>query len=176
VIGYKLLSSAFLFIMFLQTPAVGQKQLVLIKREHVILRLYPGDEIIVKLKNKTIKRSYINNLFDTALVTHRDTIPFYKIDRIYFKQTKFYNTMGKFFVLGGTAFFVVDLINQGSINVEDKASIACLSAIAVGIPLMVVKKKSQRIGYKYRLRTAEKGSVFYLPETNKGFTSPYITN
>jgi hypothetical protein len=36
--------------------------------------------------------------------------------------------------------------------------------VGVGLPMMLIKKKSQRIKPGYRLLTVEEGSPFYLPE------------
>ncbi|MBL7859317.1 MAG: hypothetical protein JNM57_16610 [Cyclobacteriaceae bacterium] len=156
--------------------AFAQKQLVLLKREKVVLRLYPGDEITFKLKTSNTKvTSYVNNLYDTAVVTHRDTIPFHKIDRIYFKQTKFYNVVGGLLVVGGAGLFLIDQFNQivvqgESPSLDDNVTTLSLSAVAVGLPMMLIKKKSQRLGYKYRLLTAKKGSLFYQPELTNYMT------
>ena len=154
----------------------AQKQLVLLKREKVVLRLYPGDEITFKLKNSDTRiTSYVNNLYDTALVTHRDTIPFHRIDRIYFKHTRFYNVVGGLLVVGGAGLFLIDQFNQvvvegESPSLDDRVTTLSLSAVAVGLPMMLIKKKSQRVGYKYRLLTATKESVFYLPPLNSYMT------
>src|SRR5688572_24844063 len=46
----------------------SQKQLILLKRENVLLRLYPGDEFIYRLNgSKTVRTTYVNNLSDTAV-------------------------------------------------------------------------------------------------------------
>src|SRR5262245_20280464 len=90
----------------------SQKQLVLLKGEKVKLRLEGGDEFVYKLKNdKTIYRSYVNNLSDTSVTVHRDVIPFYKIERVYFKQSNFRNVVGGLLVVGGVGYFLIDQVN-----------------------------------------------------------------
>jgi hypothetical protein len=150
--------------------AMGQKQLVILKGERVLLRLYPGDEIIFKLKDsKKVYTTYINNLFESSIVTHRDTVPFNTIDRIYFKQDKFYNRMGARFVVLGTALFLIDeinvvLVHGESPSLDNGVTTVSLSALAVGLPMMLLKSKSQKIGYKSHLLTVKKGSAFYVPD------------
>jgi hypothetical protein len=159
----------------------AQKQLVVLKNEHVLLRLYPGNEFIYRLKNsKTVHTTYVNNLSDTSVVTHRDTIPFYKIDRVYFRQTKLYNLIGGAMVIGGAAFFLIDQLNYTVIQGHDPSldggvSTVSISAVAVGLPLMLIKKKSQKISYRCKLMMVKEGSIFYLPDPH-GYQSPYIKN
>ena len=148
--------------------AMAQKQLVLLKKEKVILRLNPGDEFVFSLKDsKNIQRSYINNLFDTAVMVHKTIIPFQKIDKIYFTRSNFGNVIGGLLVVGGIGYFLIDQINVVIVN-GDKASLnenvttTSIAMVAVGLPMMLVKKKHQRIGGKFRLLTVKEGSPFYL--------------
>jgi hypothetical protein len=162
-------------------PADGQKQLILLKGENVLLRLYPGDEFVYRLKNsKSIKRTYVNNLSDTSVVTHRDTVPFYKIDRIYAQRITRGNIMGTALVFGGAALFLIDQLNVSVLQGNDFSfdrgiSRVSIAGLAIGLPLMLIKKKSQKLNYKYRLLTVKPGSIFYRPDS-KGFSSPYIDN
>ena len=166
---------SFLFITLLVSASAvrGQKQLVLLSREKVIVRFNPGDEFIISLKGEKKKwETYINNLFDTAVMVHKTIVPLHKIDKIYFKQSGLINLIGKFLVVGGVGYFVIDQFNTTVVQ-GDKASIdegvATTSAVMVGIglPMMLIKKKSQRIGGHYRLMTVEEDSPFYLaPTTN----------
>lgn len=157
----------------------AQKQLILMKRENVLLRLYPGDEIVFKLKdNKRVWRSYINNLSDTSVVIHQDTIAFYQIERLYFPQQKFHNRLGAYLIAGAVALFAIDQVNytliQGNdFSVDSGVSKASIGGILVGIPLVLARKRYQKIDYRYRLFTARKGSPFYLPSKTIG-ASPYL--
>jgi hypothetical protein len=163
------------------TVSSGQKQLVILKKEQVLLRLYPGDEIVLKLKNsKTLKRSYVNNLFENAVVTHRDTIPFHKIDRIYFRQHSRMNKIGGLLVFGGGTLLIVDQLNNtvvhgNEFDVDRSFTTSVLGGMAVGLPMMLIKKNSEKIGYKSRLLVVSKGSIFYRPDS-RGYVSPYMEN
>lgn len=152
-------------------PAVSQKQLVLLKNEKVILRLYGGDEIVYKLKNdKSIHKSYVNNLYDTAVIVHHDVVPFHTIDRLYFRQSSYANVIGTAFVIGGAGYFLIDQFNVAVVqgdkpNLDENVTRTSAILLAVGLPMMLIHKKSQPIGGKFRLLTVEKGSPFYRPDT-----------
>lgn len=178
----KIIKLIFLLLLLIYADtAHSQKQLILLKKERVLLRLYPGDEIIFKLKNsRSIKRTYVNNLSDTAVVTHRDTVPFHTIERIYFKQPKFYNKAGTALVIFGAGLFLIDqinvvLVNGQSPNLDSGVSTLSLSSLAVGLPLMLIKKKGQELNYRHRLMMVSKGSAFYQPDTRQ-YISPYLDN
>lgn len=153
--------------------AQAQKQLLLLKNEDVLLRLYPGDDFIYRLKgSKRIYTTYVNNLSDTSVVTAHDTIPFHVIDRIYFRQRKLYNLVGSALVTFGAGLFLIDQLNtvvvQGnSPSLDTWVSTVSLSSLAVGIPLLLLKKRSQKLKPRYRLMTVDGGSVFYRPDLRK---------
>lgn len=169
----------FFLIALLPFRSYCQKQMVLLKREKVLLRLYYGDDFNYRLKgSKTLRYSYVNNLYDTAVVAHKDVVPLSKIDRIYFTHSSFGNRLGTFLVIGGVGYFLIDQFNTVIVQGEEASideNVATTSAVLVGVglPLMLIKKKSQKIGGKYRLLVVEKGSVFYLPELNR-FEPPLI--
>jgi hypothetical protein len=161
--------------------ATAQKQLVLLKNERVLLRLQPGDEFGYKLKNSnTVRTSYVNNLFDNAVLAHNDTIPFHRIERLYFEQSRFYNTVGGALVVGGAGLFLIDQVNVVIVNgdkpsLDSWVSTVSISSIIAGLPMMLIKKKSQKINYKYRLLTVKKGSPFYEQDRREPI-SPFIGN
>lgn len=163
------------------TTLHAQKQLVLLKGEKVLLRLFPGDEFVYRLKgSKTIRTSYVNNLSDTAVVVHRDTVPFHTIDRIYFSRGRFYNLIGSALVTFGVGLFLVDQLNtvvvQGeSPSLDHWVTTVSATSLAVGLPLVLIRKKSQKMKFRYRLLTVEKGSGFYRPDMRKN-TFPYFEN
>ncbi len=169
---------ALLVLFALPLMSMAQKQLVLLKGEKVLLRLYPGDEIRLKVKGRdTPVKSYVNNLFDGRVMLHRDTIPFSQIERVYFRRPLRINILGGAMVLGGTMLFGIDQLNQSAIQ-DNEATLdrgvttASIALVAVGLPMLLWKKKSQKLNYKYRLLTVREGSAFYQPDP-KGFSSPY---
>jgi hypothetical protein len=160
---------ALLFLLFLTAQfTTAQKQLVILKKEKVILRLNPGDEFIFSLKtSKNIQRSYVNNLYDTAVVVHQTVVPFQKIDKIYFTRSNFGNVIGGLLVAGGIGYFLIDQVNVIIVNgdeasLNDNVTTTSIAMVGIGLPMMLIKKKKQRLGGKYRLLTVEAGSPFYL--------------
>jgi hypothetical protein len=169
-----------LLIAMLAIPcARAQKQLVLLKKEKVVLRLYPGDDIVFKTAgSKHPRTSYVNNLSDTAVVIHNDTIAYHNIERLYYRQIKFYNVLGSLLVIGGVGFTLVDQVNeiivQGNKPSLDQAvSRISIPSIVIGLPMMLIHKKSQRLNGKYHLLMVKPGSIFYK-ENPSGYQSPYI--
>jgi hypothetical protein len=158
---------------------ICQKQLIILKGERVKLRLYPGDEISFKVKgSKRIWRTYINNLSDTSVVTHSDTIAFHRIERMYFPQPMFINRLGGALVFGGAALFLIDqanvvLVEKKDPSLDNWVSTATITSMAVGLPMLLIKKKSQKMNYGYRLMTVKKGSPFYQPDF-RGVQSPFM--
>lgn len=150
--------------------AFAQKQLVILKREKVLLRLFPGDEFVYKLKgSKTVKTSYVNNLIPDAVIAHRDTVRFNEVDRIYFRQNTFYNTVGTVLTIFGAGLFLIDQVNVVVVNgespsLDDNVTALSLSSLAVGLPMMLIKKKSRRIRYPVKMLIVEKGSGLYRPD------------
>jgi hypothetical protein len=169
-----------LLIILLAAPHTqAQKQLVLLKKEKVVLRLYPGDDIVFKTPGRRFPRtSYVNNLSDTAVVIHNDTIAYHNIERLYYRQTRFYNILGGVLVIGGAGFTLVDQVNwvivQGNKpSLDQSVSRISLPSLIIGLPLMLIRKKSQRLNHKYHLLMVKPGSIFYKADP-KGFESPYI--
>ncbi len=157
----------FLLIFGMSLQTYAQKQLVLLKRQKVILRLNPGDDFVYSLKGvKGIHKSYINNLFDTAILVHQTIVPFHKIDRIYFKRHSYANMIGGLLVIGGAGIFVIDQFNSVIVNgekpsIDDRVATITITGLAVGLPMMLIHKKSQKMKPSYHLLTVKKGSVFY---------------
>ena len=115
------------------TSAFCQKQLVLLKNEKVLLRLNYGDDFNYRLKgSKVVMPSYVNNLYDTAVMAHETLVPFHKIDRVYFEHSSFSNRLGTFLVIGGVAYFLIDQFNEVIVHGEEPSideSVATTSAI-----------------------------------------------
>ena len=156
----------------LSRDAYAQKQLVLLKGQKVILRLYPGDEIELKMRgNEDRIYSYVNNLYDTALMAHETLIPYSKIERIYFVRSNLLNKLGTALIIGGVGYFLIDQFNtiivQGEDpNFDENVTKSAVIMVGVGLPMMMIKKKSQRIKAGYHLLTVEAGSPFYKRDVN----------
>jgi hypothetical protein len=161
---HSFLSAILSLILLVPVLSFSQPQLVLIKRENVLKRYYPGDDIVFRLKgSKAIRRSYVNNLTDTAVITHQDTIAFHQIDEVYHTRSRFYNTIGLFLVAGGAGYFVIDQINN-SFDFDRGVISFSAPTVAVGLPLALLRPKWQPLNRKVRLRTVKKGSPFFRPD------------
>ena len=142
------------------------------------MRFNPGDQFVISLKGEKQKiDSYVNNFFDTAVMVHRTIIPIHKIDRIYFRQSGLVNLIGKFLVVGGVAYFLIDQFNVVVVegheaDLDEDVTTVSATMLAVGLPMMLIKKKSQKIRGKYRLLMVQKGSPFYLEPVNSGIPDP----
>ncbi|HEX5170911.1 MAG TPA: hypothetical protein VFW11_17170 [Cyclobacteriaceae bacterium] len=172
-----------IFFLMLQTIVqfgYAQKQLILLNGEKVLLRLNPGNDFVYRSKGSNQKRNtYINNLSDTALVTHSDTVPYHTIDRIYFKRTTFINRLGFALVVGGVGYFLIDQLNnvvvQGNeAEIDESVARGSLTMVGIGLPMMLIKKKYVKPGGKKRLLMVTEGSPFYMDNQPKGYISPYI--
>jgi len=155
------------FLVFIFSSSWGQKQLVLLKGESVMHRFLPGDYIYVKVKNDPVRyHTYINNIFDDAVVLGDDTISYRAIERTYTGQKKFLSGLGKTMFQVGIGLFVIDQFNnvvvQGNpATLDSGVTTVSLACVAVGLPLWLIKKDGEEIGYKYKLLAVDERSPFY---------------
>jgi hypothetical protein len=144
-----------------------RRQLVLLKGQRVIHRYLPGDDIRIKLKdNDQIINSYVNNLTDTSVLVHTTDIPFHKIERVYFHRTNFANKLGAYLTVAGVGLFLIDqfnvvVINGDKPNIDAGVAKTSIGMIAVGLPLMLIKKKYVKTSYKFKLLSVDETSLFY---------------
>jgi len=155
------------FLVFIFSSSWGQKQIVLLKGEKVMHRFLPGDYIYVKVKNDPVRyHTYINNILDDAVVLGDDTVSYRKIERTYTGQRKFWSSLGKTMLQVGVGLFIIDQFNnvvvQGNkATLDDGVTKVSLSLVAVGLPLMLIKKEGEPIGDKYKLYPIDSQSPFY---------------
>lgn len=148
-------------------------QLVLLKKQKILLRLQYGDDIVFKLKGSDdIVRSYVNNIYDTAVMAHKTVVPFHKIERLYFKNGTLLNMIGGALVVGGVGYFAIDQLNEIVVQGEEASlnenvTTASIAMVATGLPLMLIKKKSQRMKAGYRLLAVDSDSPFYSHEVQR---------
>ncbi len=144
----------------------AQKQLLVLKRGHVIHVYRPGETIRLKRKDdENVTRSYVNNIFDYAVVLHQDTIPFQQIERLYINEPSVMNKVGGMLVVGGGGLLAIDQVNQliqgNGLNLDQDISAVSLACVGVGLPMMLIRKKSQRLRYPYRLMMVKLGDPLY---------------
>lgn len=169
-----------MFFLLLAFNAAGQNQLLLLKRQEVLLRLNAGDDFVFRMKgSKEVRRTYINTLSDTAVVTHRDTVPYHLIDRVYFRRSTFVNRLGLLLVIGGAGYFLIDQLNNvvvkgNDARIDNSVAIASGTMVGVGMPMMLIGRNSRRVGGRIRLLKVTPESPLYRSFGPKGYVSPYI--
>lgn len=169
-----------LFFFLAGSSAVAQNQLLLLKREEVLLRLNAGDDFVFRVKDsKAVRRTYINALSDTAVVTHRDTVPYHRIDRVYFKASTFVNRLGLLLVIGGAGYFLIDQANNvivkgNDARIDNSVAVASGTMVGAGLPMMLIGRNSRKVGGRIRLMKVTPDSPLYRSRDPKGYVSPYI--
>lgn len=153
----------FLFISF---ASFAQRELVLLKKGKIMHIFMPGDDIYLKIKGNPDRiHSYVNNILDNAVVLHTDTIPFHTIERTYLQEGNIANLFGGMLVAAGSVYFLVDQMNElregNGLNINKSVAIGSGICVGVGLPLLLTKKKSQKLGYKYRLMMVKRGDPMY---------------
>lgn len=176
--------AAILFLtFFIQTILQAQNQLVLIKNDEVVIRFREGDDITYKRKGADHKiNGFIVDINDSTIITSNDTVATHQIERLMFTKGNFMNVVGTLLVAGGSLLFVIDQFNTLVVNgekpsLDSNVSRITLTSLAVGLPMMLIKKKSHRVGFRQRLKIVDKNSTFYYSEARfrpKGFQSPHI--
>jgi hypothetical protein len=146
--------------------ACSQKQLLLLKRGKIIHVYQPGETIRLKMKgDDNITRSYVNNILEYAVVLHQDTIPFIKIERLYISEPSVINKIGGMLTVGGGGLFAIDQVNQliqgNGLNLDQDISTVSLVSVGVGLPMMLIRKKSQKLRYPYKLFMVKQGDPLY---------------
>ncbi|HLT79760.1 MAG TPA: hypothetical protein VKZ86_01950 [Cyclobacteriaceae bacterium] len=165
---------------FCGADATAQNQLLLLKNQDVLLRLRAGDNFAFRVKgSKEVRRTYINALSDTAVVTQRDTVPFRIIDRVYFRSETFVHRLGLFLMIGGIGYFAVDQLNTVVVHGEDArldrdVTTASLVMLAAGVPMRYIGRNSRKVRGRVRLLMATPESPFYRDTAPRGYESPYI--
>jgi len=164
-------------------PLFAQNQLILIKNDEVMIRYRVGDDLNYTRKSGIDKAGgFIVEINDSTIITSNDTVATHQIERIFFRKGNFMNLIGGLLVTGGSLIFVIDQVNSILVNGE-KASLdgnvsrITLTSLAIGLPMMLISKKSHRVGFKQRLRIINRESPFYYSESrfrSKGYVSPHI--
>jgi hypothetical protein len=156
-----------LTVFLIAIPGFSQQQLILRKGEKVVWRLKEGDDFVFSLKkSKELIKGFAIAINDTAVVMEGRIIPIRRIDRIYFKRHSFINKAGSTLVFAGILLFGIDLLNRtvvqgGDGGIDKGVAVTSIALIGAGLPMALIKKKSERPGFRYRLMVVNTSSVFY---------------
>ncbi len=153
-------------LLFLSLTSFAQRELVLLKKGKIMHIFMPGDDIYLKVKGNPDRiHSYVNNILDNAVVLHTDTIPFHTIERTYLQEDNLANIVGGLLVTAGTVYFLLDQANElrqgNGLNINKGVAVGSAICVGAGLPLLLTKKKSQKLGYKYRLMMVKAGDPMY---------------
>ena len=167
-----------LILIFISTSALGQHQVVVMRKARIVDRYNVGDWIRYSRSSpKNFRSDHIVQLTDTTIITRNDTILFYQIKLIEYKPAGL--TVDKFgndCIGAGIALFLGDLINVTIVQDETYdfnrgVSIAAASMVATGIILRLLGKEYLKIRMNNRLMIVDHNSPLYKKtfETNLNF-------
>ena len=135
------------FVVTMITSSFSQKQLVLVKRESVVLRFTEGEYLRCKLKNKQKKEGKILELTDTQVITTNDTLSITSIESLSMKgkrKTDVTRGVGGLLFIGGLGYFAIDQVNSlivdGADDFDEKGAVISLSVAAVGAGILFIKR------------------------------------
>lgn len=149
---------------------LAQKQLVLVKRESVVVRFTEGEYLRCKMKNKQKKEGKILELTDTHIITSNDTLAITSLESLYVKGKRRVDVtrgLGGLLFIGGLGYFAVDQINRlvvdGAQDFDEKGAIISLSVAATGAAILFLRTPYKKV-YGYSLKTIDYTSRFYKLE------------
>lgn len=162
--------------------ATAQHQLVLIKNDEVQVRYREGDDISYKRKSGAKLSGFIVEINDTTIITSNDTVATHQVEKLYFTKGNFMNVAGTFLVVAGAGILILDQFNTvvvdgESPSMDSNVAKISITSLAIGLPMMLIKKRSHRVGFKQRLRIINRESLFYYSTSRykpSGFKSPHI--
>lgn len=145
----------------------GQKQLVLVKRETVVVRFTEGEYLRCKLKSKEKREGRILELTDTHIITSNDTLSITSIESLSMKgkrKTNVTRGIGGLLFIGGLGYFAIDQVNRlivdGADDFDEKGAIISLSVAATGAAILFIKRPYKKV-YGHTLKTIDYTSRFY---------------
>lgn len=168
-------------LLFIYNLVTAQPQLVLIKNDEVQVRYREGDDISYKRKNGKKLSGFIVEINDTTIITSNDTVATHQMEKLYFTKGNFMNVAGTFLVVAGAGILILDQFNTvvvdgESPSMDSNVAKISITSLAIGLPMMFIKKRSHRVGFKQRLRIVNKESPFYYSPSRykSGIRSPHI--
>lgn len=145
----------------------GQRQMVVLKRgETVVARFQEGQMFTYQpVDSREAVRTYILRFTDTAIITPYDTVPLRSIRRLYFKQYSFRRTVGTALLTAGIGHWLIDWLQYATASGADPGvNRFSLTTVALGAPLVLIRKKSQQLWSIYRPIIIDPSSHLYLPD------------
>jgi hypothetical protein len=145
----------------------AQEQLILLKRESVVVRFTEGEYLRCKLKNKEKREGKILELTETQIITSNDTLSMSSIESLNVKGKRKVNVtrgIGGLLFIGGLGYFAIDQINRlivdGADDFDEKGVMISLSVAATGAAILFIKRPYKKV-YGHTLKTIDYTSRFY---------------
>jgi len=145
----------------------AQKQLILLKKESVVVRFTEGEYLRCKLKNKEKREGKIIELTETQIITSNDTLAISSIESLNVKGKRKINVtrgIGGLLFIGGLGYFAIDQINRlivdGADDFDEKGAMISLSVAATGAAILFIKSPYKKV-YGHTLKTIDYTSRFY---------------
>jgi hypothetical protein len=161
------LSLVILFFFLAVGMLKAQKQLILVKRESVVVRFTEGQYLRCKLKDKQKKEGKILELTDTHIITSNDTLSIASIESLNVKGKRRVSVtrgIGGLLFIGGLGYFAIDQINRlivdGADGFDEKGAVISLSMAATGAAILFIKSPYKKV-YGHTLKTIDYTSRFY---------------
>jgi hypothetical protein len=157
---------AFLFVLLATVTTNGQKQLVLLKGERVVVRFTQGEYFYCKLKNKQVREGKLINLTDTQIITSTDTLNLLSIESIKVKgrHVSRVGKLGRLFMIAGIGYFSIDQLNnlilRGETELEKDVIVPSLILTGVGAGMVYIRSPYKKV-YGHTLKTIDYTSRFY---------------
>jgi len=149
--------------------AFAQPQVVLLRKEKVLLRKEVGDLIKYRLRDSDkISEAPLVAAWEFGFVTTVDSVRYSDIKKVYADgRSSFLSRIGRAMVIGGAGYFLIDQFNEGIISgngfsLDEGVWRPAVALVLTGSVLSVTGKKWYRTEYgPFRLLTAEQDSPFY---------------
>ena len=161
------LSLLLFFVVLSGISLKAQKQLILLKRESVVVRFTEGEYLRCKLKNKEKREGKILELTETQIITSNDTLWISSIESLNVKGKRKVNVtrgIGGLLFIGGLGYFAIDQINslivKGADDFDEKGAIVSLTIAATGAAILFIKSPYKKV-YGHTLKTIDYTSRFY---------------
>ena len=147
-----------------------QRQVVVLKKERVLVRYQVGDAIaFARASDKKIQIQKILDLNDTLIMMNLDSVAYYRIQKLDIRGRRagtFAEKLGVHMMLAGAVLPLIDLANttlvqKNDASVDKGVALAGGVLVAGGAMLYFIKKPYFKPGRKHRILIVEKGSPFY---------------
>lgn len=149
--------------------AVAQKQLILLRNDHVVGRFTEGEYLHVVMRDGSKREGVIIELLEFSAITSNDTVPFNKIEKVGIPKGRrrgFSPVFGGFMLAVGVTLIGFDALNSATGNtatggIDPKIAKTSATLIAAGSLLMFIKPKYTRVNNGTFLRTIDYKSRWY---------------